>query len=283
MIFTKNEKTAICATLFITALLVILCWSFVRASAAGPTTDIHLVKYASDTTTVLQEQTLTYQWMEENLPVYGDGITHYYHQGPVFEGDMWDPEETANLKDKGAVKGTSLKDLCDLIGGMFPGDEIMLVSPDGYHVEYAYDNIYRPLVRQGTITLCWFKGEDASTSYGYGYPSKNAFSSAMQVVFMAGTLNPEGKPVFGNNDMRICLPEEKYQHFYEGLPSTNGLSGKWISEVRIYSGEAPIDPKVDLADTPDEETSDDFPWVPVVIGAAGVVLAGSTVFFWKRK
>jgi hypothetical protein len=45
--------------------------------------------------------------MEANLPVQGDGATHYYHQGPVFEGDKWDPEETANLKDKGAVMGAA--------------------------------------------------------------------------------------------------------------------------------------------------------------------------------
>ncbi len=267
--------------LFASVVLAILLSFSSTALAAEPTTEVYLVKYASDSTTVLAERTVTYQWMETSLPVYGDGITHYYHQGPVFEGDMWDPEETANLKDKGAVKGTALKDLCDLIGSMSPGDEIMLVAPDGYHVEFAYDNIYQPFVRQGTIALCWFKGEDAG--YDAGYPGKESYNSAMQIVFMAGTLNPDGKPVFGNSDMRICLPEEKYQHFYEGYASTNGLSGKWISEVRIYSGEAPIGPKIDLAVIPDEETSDDIPWIPIVIGAAGLVLAGSAVFVWKRK
>ena len=30
------------------------------------------------------ETTKTYQWLEANLPVLGDGTTHYYHQGPVF-------------------------------------------------------------------------------------------------------------------------------------------------------------------------------------------------------
>ena len=263
-------------------LAVLLCFS-ANTLAAEPTTEVYLVKYASDSTTVLQESTVDYQWMEANLPVYGDGVTHYYHQGPVFEGDMWDPQETANLKDKGAVKGTAVKDLCELVGGMVPGDEIMLASPDGYHVKFAYDSIYRPLARQGTITLCWYKAEDDAV-YDFGYPGKDGYSSAIQMVFMAGTLNPEGKPVFGNTDMRICLPQEKYQHFYEGLASTNGLSGKWIGEVRIYSGEAPIDPSIDLADIPDEETSnDDIAWIPIVIGVTGIVLAGSAVFIWKRK
>ncbi len=263
-------------------LAVLLCFS-ATTLAAEPTTEVYLVKYASDSTTVLQESTVGYQWMEANLPVYGDGVTHYYHQGPVFEGDMWDPQETANLKDKGAVKGTAVKDLCELVGGMVPGDEIMLASPDGYHVRFAYDNIYRPLARQGTITLCWFKGEDAGAGYDFGYPGKDEYNSAMQLIFLAGTLNHEGKPVFGNTDMRICLPEEQYQHFYDGLASTNGLSGKWISEIRIYSGEAPIDPAIDLADIPGEESPDDFPWVPVFIGAVGFILAGSAIIIWKRK
>ncbi|MCK4460148.1 MAG: hypothetical protein KAU52_10600, partial [Methanosarcinales archaeon] len=41
------------------------------AQAAEPTTDVRVVKYASDETTVLNETTVTYAWMEANLPVYG--------------------------------------------------------------------------------------------------------------------------------------------------------------------------------------------------------------------
>lgn len=36
--------------------------------------------------------------------------------------------------------------------------------------------------------------------------------------------------------MHECLPE-KCQHFYGDLyPSTNGLSVKWVDEIRIYTG-----------------------------------------------
>ncbi|NLW75233.1 MAG: argininosuccinate synthase, partial [Methanomicrobiales archaeon] len=58
------------------------------------------------------EQVLDYKWMEQNLPVVGDGITHYYHQGPVFQGDPWNPNESLNLRDMGAIKGTSVRDIC---------------------------------------------------------------------------------------------------------------------------------------------------------------------------
>jgi len=60
------------------------------------------------------QTTVTYQWMEANLPVLGDGTTHYYHQGPVFIDDpdehgqalRWNPAEDTNVdtKDMGAVK-----------------------------------------------------------------------------------------------------------------------------------------------------------------------------------
>ena len=41
----------------------------------------------------------------------------------------------------GAVKGTAVKDLCDLIGGMTKNDDVMIVAVDGYHVEYGYSTI----------------------------------------------------------------------------------------------------------------------------------------------
>ena len=41
------------------------------AQAAEPTTEVRVVKYASDKTTVLSERTVTCGWMEENHTVYG--------------------------------------------------------------------------------------------------------------------------------------------------------------------------------------------------------------------
>lgn len=209
------------------------------ALAAGATTELHIVRYAEDGATILDETTVSYQWMKENLPVYGDGITHYYHQGPVFEGDMWDPAETQNLKDKGAVMGTNVRDLCELVGGMSPGDEVSLMAVDGWHTEFAYENVYDPMERQGPIVLAWFNGSEpaAGEKYGTGYPGLTGYHTAMQIVFMAGTANTAGQFVFGNDDMRVSLPQEKYQHYFQGFPSTNGLSGKWINRLMIYSQE----------------------------------------------
>jgi len=204
---------------FLYALLLLIFISTV-CQAAEPTTSVRLIKYAQNTS-VINETTVSYQWMEENLPVHGDGITHYYHQGPVFESDKWDPNETVNFKDKGAVKGTNIRDLCDLIGGVFPGDEVMIKAVDGYHVEFGYENIYNPQSRQGPLVLCWYDSET-------GYPPD--FYMGMRLVFFSDD------NVFGNWDMHECLPE-KSQHFFGDLsPSTSGLSIRWVDEIGIYTG-----------------------------------------------
>jgi hypothetical protein len=254
--------------------------------AAGATSSVHLVKYAADGTTVLAEKAVDYKWMEKNLPVYGDGKTHYYHQGPIFEGDSWDPAEINNLKDKGAVKGTAVKDLCELIGGMSTKDELMLISVDKWHTEFAYNNIYEPLDNQGIIALCWYNGEEAAEGerYGVGYPANDAYRTGIQIVFMSQPVNQDGKHVFGNTDMKTALPQEKYQHFFEGqYPSTNGLSGKWITELRIYSGGVPANLTIELAQqVPPAETKRTLPWLPIVLGLAGVSLV-SWYFLAGRK
>jgi hypothetical protein len=227
--------------LLLACLLSFLTGKPTLAVAAGATTELYIVKYAADGTTILEETTVSYQWMEDTLPVYGDGATHYYHQGPVFEGDMWDPSETQNLKDKGALKGTNARDLCELVGGMRSGDEVSFMAVDGWHTEFAYENIYEPQDRQGPIVLAWYNGAEPEygEKYGIGYPGLEGYHTGMQMVFMAGTSNEAGQYVFGNEDMRLTLPQEEYQHFYQGFPSTNGLSGKWINRLIIYSQEEP--------------------------------------------
>ncbi|HBQ28726.1 MAG TPA: argininosuccinate synthase [Desulfotomaculum sp.] len=224
-------------------LLVFYLFSPVLAWGAEPTTAVQLVKYETNKKTVTGEKRVDYRWMEANLPVYGDGKTFYYHQGPVFEGDKWDPGRAKNLKNKGAVKGTALKDLCKLVGGMSPGDEVVIFASDGYQVKLDYQNIYEPPDRQGPVVLCWYNGEEekAGEQQGNGYvPS---YYTGMRLVFMSKVPNAEGKYVFGNADMRDCMKKEKYWHFYEGkYPSTSGLSAKWVEEIAIFSGGAPEKP-----------------------------------------
>jgi hypothetical protein len=209
------------------------------AASSAPTTELTVMAIAPDGT-VLNRTPITCQWMETNLPVQGDGVTHYYHQGPVFveskEG-QWDPNETANFKDMGAVKGTAVRDLCDLAGGMQPGDEVMVKAVDGYHVEIPFENIYHPQPRQGTISVCWFNGEESAVGerQGTGYPP--SYHVGMRLLFLADTsTNSEGKHVFGNWDMHEVMPADRIHLFDSLYPSTSGYTVKWVDEIRIYRG-----------------------------------------------
>ena len=81
--------------------------------------------------------------------------------------------------------------------------------------------------------------------------------------------------------MKSALPQEKYQYFFEGeYPSTNGLSGKWISEIRIYSGGIPANEGM-LAAPDAHESGSPVPWPPLVLGSAGIALVG--LYFYMRK
>ena len=213
------------------ALSLCLLLALAAPVAASPTTELHIKKIAADGVSVIDEKTVDYRWLEANLPIQGDGKTHYYHQGPVFEGDPWNPEEDTNIKDKdmGAVKGTDLKDICELVGGMGEEDIVMLRAADGMTKRFPYKNVYEPEPRQGPMVITWYHAED-------GYVPD--YRSGMRLVFFADTsTNPNGTHVFGVWDMHECFDPE-YWYFYNGeYPTTTGLSVQFISEVIIESEE----------------------------------------------
>jgi hypothetical protein len=205
------------------------------------TTQVHIVKYASDNTTVINETTVTYEWMETHLTVMGDGKTHYYLQGPVFVDDAdpareeqlrWNTAEDKNVqeKDMGAVKGTDLKDLCDIVGGMSPGDQVKIKAEDGFTKTFAWENVYTPSARQGPMVIAW--NHDAE-----GYVPQ--YRTGMRLIFFAdNSTNPWGIHALGNNDWRSSAAPE-YWYFYrqgdEKYPTTTGLSVQYISDILIYS------------------------------------------------
>ena len=193
--------------------------------AAG-TTSIHIVKYANDGVTVLDERTIDYTEMQSQLPVQGDGVRTYYHQGPTFDEDnLWDPDETQNLKTKGALQGTDLKDLCALVGGMSAGDTVQVTAFDGFNKTFDYANVYNPAPRQGKIVVAWYSDMD-------GYVP--TWGDGMMLTLFAETTNSAGQYVFGNEDMRQTLPENRW-HYFDIYPSSNGFTVKNINQIAIFS------------------------------------------------
>lgn len=183
---------------------------------------VRIVKYAEDRMTVIGEKTVDYTWMEENLKVYGDGETYYRYEGLNFPpNDPWDKDETyphGYFKIEEQIMGTSVRDLCDLVGGMGPDTEITFAAPDGWETTLHYDNIYAPDERQGEAVLAWYSG-------GKGYVPD--YNDGYRLFF-----TPEDC-IFGQWDMHECI-DEKYWHYNSGLPSCAGLSAKYVSEIRIY-------------------------------------------------
>jgi uncharacterized protein YjdB len=197
--------------------------------AQAATTEVRVVKYASDETTVLNETTVAYSWMEANLPVQGDGVTHYYHQGPIFgelfESDPWDVNETTNIesRDFGAVKGTDVRDLCELVDGMSPGEKIMIRASDGFRKYFGYANVYDPEPRQGPMVLAWWRADDGCVP---------DYSTGMRLVFFSDD------HVFGHWDMHECIDPAYWYNYTDsdgGHPSSGGLSVKNVDEIAIYS------------------------------------------------
>lgn len=279
---TRNSLITFHANLHPLLLLLMISCVLVGASGvtSAATTEIRVVKYAADEFTILTEKTVDYRWMEKNLRVYGDGFTHYYHQGPVFVDDpdpvkeeelRWNPDEDTNVqeKDMGAVKGTSVKDLCDLVGGMGSEDRVKIRSADGWSMLFAYKNVYEYSSREGPIVICWSKN---------GMFPDTGYSDGMRMVWFADTsTNPWGIHAFGNYDWHEAADSE-YWYFYhsgdERYPTTTGLSGQIVSEILIYSQEEPAG-SIEVTSTPagaeivldGEETGEITPFTLVDIPA----------------
>ena len=221
------------STPILAALSLCLLLALAVPAATAATTELQIKKIAADGITIINEKTVDYRWLEANLPVQGDGRTHYYHQGPVFEGDPWNPEEDTNVleKDMGAVKGTDLKDICELVGGMGKEDTVRVRAVDGMSKIFPYRNVYEPESRQGPMVVTWYRAED-------GYVPD--YHTGMRLVFFADTsTNPYGNHTFGIWDMHECFDEEYWYFFQPNLPTTTGLSVQYVSEITIYSEEEP--------------------------------------------
>ena len=254
-------------------LLMMLCAGiallFVTLPVQAYTTEVHVVKYAADGETILNETTVNYTWMEANLPVHGDGATHYYYQGPIFEEEWentygltyagrdwnsseekWDKvggesgyvqEEQCNCypnKDLGACKGTDVRDLCNLVGGMSPGDKVKIKAIDGFFKMFPYSVIYNNEPALGPYVLTWYSldAEEGGASSGYTGPD---YTTGMRAMFFSDTsTNPWGKHIAGIGDMTNYIPEE-YWHYYVNwpifYPALGGYTVKYVSEIAIYS------------------------------------------------
>ena len=201
--------------------------------AAAATTSVTVTRYDAHGS-VMGTRTVDYQWMEANLAVQGTGSLTYYTQGPTFDAasfnTVWNPTEDVNvgtLDRYYTVKGTDVKDLCNLAGGATAGCTIRVKAADNFAKWFDYEDVYSPEARQGKLVVCWYDAE--LDGYVPGY------SSGMRLIFLADTsTNPDRSHVFGDWDMHETLPESRW-HYYNGQwPSSSGLSVQMVSNIDIY-------------------------------------------------
>ena len=196
--------------------------------AGAQTTTLEVVRYGWDNTTVAESVTVNVSWMEAHLPVMGDGATPYYFQGPTFDGsNLWDPAESiyvdsATIKINETIRGTAIRDLVEIVGGMYPGDEIRVRANDGMWKRFGYANVYSPPSRQGPPVVAWWNARN-----GYAWPD------SMRLFFLADTSsNAMGWHIFGNEDMRQSMAPQ-YWHYFDIYPSAAGLSVRSVARLEI--------------------------------------------------
>jgi hypothetical protein len=267
--------------------LVLSLFPVISASPvlADGTTEVTVTKYASDGVTILYQDTVTLDEMmadSPELPIYGDGETHYVYQGPIFQGewetahpgqtwddtpicegdtipgtdvifsnppscipyDRWNPDEDTNCggpegaqpKDLGAVRGTAVIDLCNLAGGLSPGDTVRILAFDGFSRDYPSETFTDPDPALGPGVLCW------CTTDSSGAPGTQCgadFVKGMRLAFLSDTsTNPWGSHIFGIKDMVETLPEECWHYYYSDgqfYPSCGGHQIKWVNNIEIYT------------------------------------------------
>ena len=221
--------------LLVVAMLLSLLPVFISsepANAAGATTSLTVTKYDAHGI-VISTQPVTYQWMQANLPVQGDGTTHYYAQGPTFTNTnfnaVWNPAENVNVdtRDYGAAMGTDVKDLCNLVGGATAGCTVKIKAADNFAKWFDYEDVYNPEPEQGKMVIAWY-----NPTFGGYVP---AYDTGMRLLFFADTsVNPDGWHAFGDWDMHETLPESRW-HYFSGIwPSSSGLSVQIVSNIDIY-------------------------------------------------
>ena len=202
------------------------------AAAAGPTTSVTITKYDAHGN-VIGNTTVDYTWMQANLPVYGDGTTHYYAQGPTFDNTnfstVWNPTEDTNVdsRDYGAAIGTDVKDLCNLVGGATAGCTIKIKASDGFSKVFDYENVYNPKPQQGKMVIAWY-----NPTFGGYVPT---YDTGMRLIFFADTsTNPNGWHAFGDWDMHEAMPDSRWYYYGASWPSSSGLSVQYVSNISIY-------------------------------------------------
>jgi PKD repeat protein len=264
---------------------LVLCNLLLASAVSAYTTEVTVRRFATDGITPINETTVTYQWMEANMDVYGDGNTYYYYQGPIYEAEWeanygvlypqyrtdwggtppawteseerWDrfwngtgyeqnEEVNWQAKNLGKLKGTNVADLCDLVGGLPPGKEAQIIAVDNAEQSVPYSVLYTPTPQLGPYILTWYSVDAGESGSTNGYTGPD-YTNGMRATFFADTSrNPSGAYVAGLGDQAEGL-SPAYWYYYNGiLPSMGGWTLKYVDRVYVYSNDPVPPPEADF-------------------------------------
>jgi len=211
---------------------------------APPTVTSITVKKVTTDGTVISETSKTWEELKTTFDVIGDGELIYAVQGPVMDSlagtdESWDVNEefpaaytNTRFKVEDVVKGTSVKELVDLVGGMKKGDLLRFTSADGLVTEFVdgYAYLYNPEPEMGTMFLAWSRN---------GADGPSGYDGMFRLFFTSdeNTKDPEGYRVYSLYDMKMSMIEEDYGLFHaaEVLPSAAQLSAYQIDTIEIVT------------------------------------------------
>ncbi|MCK9312515.1 MAG: hypothetical protein M0P20_00455 [Methanocorpusculum sp.] len=241
-------------------------------SAPPAVTSITVKKITTDGT-IISETSKSWEELRTGFDVIGDGKLIYAVQGPVMNShagtdESWDVNEefpaaytNARFKVEDTVKGTSVKDLVDLVGGMDKGDLLRFTSADGVVTEFVngYAYLYNPEPEMGTMFLAWSRN---------GVDGPSGYDNMFRLFFTSNenTKDPLGYRVYSLYDMKLSMTEEDYglYHSSEVLPSTAQISAYQIDSIEIIT----------------DSSSASSP-APLVIVIAGLI--GAACILCRRK
>lgn len=131
----------------------------------------------------------------------------------VLEGELSFENQFGNFKGKGVYRAVPIRDLVEKVGGMEPGDNLMVYALDGYSQIFAYENVYPESCgwteRQGEMAL----------AVEYNNTSVSEWPDGYRITFF-----PEDG-VYDNEDCSLTSAPGQGWHLYQSA------GGRWVRNV----------------------------------------------------
>lgn len=149
-----------------------------------------------------------------------------------------------NNNNLGKLKGTDVKDLCGLVGGLPQGKEVKILGADGASQTLPFSAVYTPESELGPYVITWWSMDAGESGATNGYTGPDYTNGMRATFFSDASRNPYGRNITGINDMRENLPEKYWYYHWEtpiAYPSIGGFTVKNVDRVYVYSND-PVPP-----------------------------------------